>query len=233
MLWVSYSKLLKYSVLLGAHAAVELPDYFVLTVGSDQPRCIQWPTVSKHGFPATLSFRPPPIHNRGSLHWATGLNITVFDTVAETFRQMSRPAQLGDEVSLLDMGDTLALCCTTPDCVNLDVWVLQDYDAETWGFQYRINLSAVEASPPLNLSIKHVPGMALINERELLIEQCVGRLLHCDIDGVFLGNVGNEEPESRFMLTMHRLQESMISLPLFEAQEEDAVHKEPPFVIVL
>ena len=63
-----------------------------------------------------------------------GLNIIVFDTVAETFRQMSRPTQLGDKVTLLDMGGSLALCCTTNDCVNLDVWVLQDYDAETWGF---------------------------------------------------------------------------------------------------
>lgn len=146
---------------------------------------------------------------------------------------MSRPAQLGDKVTLLVMGGSLALCCTTNDCVNLDVWLLRDYDAETWGFQYRFNLSAMEALPPFKFDLNALPRMAVINERELLIEQCVGRLLHCDIDGVFLGYVRAKEPGNHFMLTMQRLQESMISVPLFEAQEEDAVNKESPFVMVL
>ncbi|KAM3207090.1 hypothetical protein ACQJBY_062349 [Aegilops geniculata] len=41
VLWVSYSKQVPYLVLIGAAVPTELPDYFVLTVGSDQPRCIQ------------------------------------------------------------------------------------------------------------------------------------------------------------------------------------------------
>ena len=98
-----------------------------------------------------------------------GLNITLFDTVAETFHQMSRPAQLGDMVSLLDMGGALALYSTTPQYVTLDVWVLQDYDAQTWGFQYRIDLRAMEAAPPLIFLGQFVPVMVAINERELLI----------------------------------------------------------------
>ncbi|XP_047063247.1 F-box/LRR-repeat protein At2g43260-like [Lolium rigidum] len=216
-----------------SHARVEFesPDYFVLTVGSDKPRFIQWPI----GSPAAESSTFPPVHHRGSLHWPMGLSITVFDTVAETFRQMSRPAQLGDNdmVALLDMGGALALSSTTPECVTLDVWVLQDYDAETWGFQYRINLRAIVAAPPLDLRLKYVPSMVAINERELLIQ--VGwRLLHCGIDGTFLGNVEIEEHENYLTLTKHRLQESMISLPLFERQQqEEAVNNVPPFLIVL
>lgn len=211
----------------------ELPDYFVLTAGSDQPRRIQWPTVSEQGFPATESAYNPPVHHRGSLHWSTDLSITVFDTEAETFRQMSRPAQLGNLVSLLDQGGALALCSTTLECVtSLDVWVLQDYDAEAWGFQYRINLLAVVASPPLHFRVKYFPMMVAINERELLIQIGAGRLFHCDTDGVFLGNVESQEGENSPKLTRHRLQESLISLPLFEKPEEDAV-KEPPFVLVL
>ncbi|XP_047068925.1 F-box/LRR-repeat protein At2g43260-like [Lolium rigidum] len=216
-----------------SHARVEYesPDYFVLTVGSHQPRLIHWPIVS----PAAESSTCPPVHHRGSLHWPMGLSITVFDTVAETFRQMSRPAQLGDNdmVALLDMGGALALSSTTLECVTLDVWVLQDYDAETWGFQYRINLRAIVAAPPLDLRLKYVPRMVAINERELLIQ--VGwRLLHCGIDGTFLGNVEIEEHENYLTLTKHCLQESMISLPLFETQhQEEAVNNVPPFLIVL
>jgi hypothetical protein len=145
---------------------------------------------------------------------------------------MSRPAQLGHMVSLLDMGGALALCGTSDDFVTLDVWVLQDYDAQTWGFQYRINLLEMVAVPPLNLRERYAPTMDVINERELLIEHRPDRLLHCDIDGVFLGNVEHEERRIRLALTRHRLQESLISLPLFERQEEDA-GKEPPFAMVL
>ena len=113
-------------------------------------------------------------------------NITVFDTIAETFRQMSRPAQLGDLMTLLDTGGDLAMYgCTDPDYVTVHVWVLQDYDAETWGFQYQINLLAMEVSPPIDLGIMLVPMTTLINERELLIQHGGDRLLHCDIEGLF------------------------------------------------
>ncbi|CAM0907279.1 unnamed protein product [Alopecurus aequalis] len=223
VLWASYS------IPDRSDDSVELPDYFVLAVGSDQPRRIQWPTVPDHGFPATRSSECPPVHHRGSLHWALGLNITAFDTVAETFRQMSRPAQLGNVaenwLSLLDMDGALALCSTGRGRVTLDVWVLQDYDAQTWGLQCQINLLA----PPLDF----FPSMAVINDRELLIQRCGDPLLRWDIDGVFLGNVESDEHYSCLSLTNHRLQESMISLPLFEAQEEDAVNKKPPFGMVM
>ncbi|XP_037419245.1 uncharacterized protein LOC119284049 [Triticum dicoccoides] len=108
-----------------------------------------------------------------------------------------------------------------------------DYDAETWGFQYQFNLLAMEVSPPIDLGIMLIPMTTLINERELLIQQRLSRLLHCEIDGVSLRDVENEEHEYHLLpLTAHRLQESMISLPLFETQE-NAVDKEAPFVIVL
>ncbi|KAI4973694.1 hypothetical protein ZWY2020_041475 [Hordeum vulgare] len=227
VLWVSYSEPVRIGV------PVQLPEYFVLTVGSNQPRCIKWPTVSQLTHHVTRSSCCPPVHHRGSLHWAIGLNLTVFDSIAETFRQMSRPIELGAMVSLLDMGGSLALWHTTCDCLSFDIWVLQDYDAETWRFQYRINLLAMEASPPLNLGVKYGPSMAVINEHELLIAQRPDRLFRCDTDGLFLGNVESEEHGNHLILTRHRLQESMISLPIFEAQEEDDVNKEPPFLIVL
>ncbi|KAF7045466.1 hypothetical protein CFC21_054569 [Triticum aestivum] len=233
VLWVSYASLMGTSFPFTA-CQVEQPHYFVFTVGSDQPRRIQWPTVSEDWCPAARS-NHPPIHHRGSLHRAMGCSITVFDTIAETFRQMSRPAQLGSFVLLLDTGVNLPLYVSTDhDRVTLDVWVLHDYDAETWGFRYRINLLAMEASPPLKLW-KSIPRLAVINERELLMAQRPRRLLHCDIDGVFLGNVESEEHENRLTLSWHRFQESMISVSLFEAQEEeDAVSNERrPFIMVL
>ena len=87
------------------------------------------------------------------------------------------------------------------------------------------------ASPPLNLGIKYVLRMAAINEPELLTEQCLVRLLHCDIDGVCFGNAENEEHESHLILARHHLKENMISVPLFEAL--NIVNKEPPFHILV
>ncbi|KAF7034385.1 hypothetical protein CFC21_045408 [Triticum aestivum] len=165
------------------------PDFFVLAVGSDQPRRIQRPEDSGRWF--QLVSRYPghsPVHHHGSLHWALNVDITVFDTVTETFRKMSRPAQLGHMVSLLDMAGDLALYHLTGHG-EIDVWVLQDYDAETWSLQYRINFLEMEALPPLNLEVKGIRSVAVINERELLIKHYPDRLLHCDVDGAFLGNV--------------------------------------------
>ncbi|KAF7027041.1 hypothetical protein CFC21_039113 [Triticum aestivum] len=235
-----YRVLWVFAAQMAGRTTYEPPRYFVLPVGSDQPRCIQWPTVLQ-SYPASSDF--PPVHHRAALHWALSLGITVLDTVTETFRHMSYPAELqGGVFSLFDLGGDLALRHTSGDCLTQDIWVLQDYDAETWAFRYRIDLRAMEASPPLDLTVIYfAPMMVAINERELLIQHGGDCLLHCDIEGVFLGYVESQDHESslnrfakRLTLTRHRLQESMISLPLFETRQEDAVHeKKPPFTIVL
>ena len=142
---------------------------------------------------------------------------------------MSRPAQFGHMVSLLDMAGDLALYHLTGHG-EIDVWVVQDYDAETWSLRNRINLLEMAALPPLNLEVKGIRSVAVINERELLIKHYPDRLLHCDVDGVFLWNVERLERQFGLSLTGYRLQENMISLPLFETQQEDA---EPPFIILL
>ncbi|XBI23731.1 hypothetical protein VPH35_048909 [Triticum aestivum] len=146
------------------------PDFFVLAVGSDQPRRIQWPEDSESWFQFVSRYPGrSPVHHHGCLHWALNVDITVFDTITETFRKMSRPTQLVHTLSLLDMAGDLALYHLTGDG-EIDVWVLQDYDAETWSLRNRINLLEMEALPPLNLEVKGIRSVAVINERELLIK---------------------------------------------------------------
>ncbi|KAI4968518.1 hypothetical protein ZWY2020_045848 [Hordeum vulgare] len=140
--------------------------------------------------------------HRGSLHWEVGwyhkdiTDIMVFDTVAETFWWMHRPASSsGLRVWLLEMDGELAMCSTV-DGVLLDFSVTQDYEAEVWAFKHRINLSAVAASLQFDSSRPrsgspgeyNYRGVVVFNDRELLI-QLPGRLLHCDVDGRFLGSV--------------------------------------------
>lgn len=207
-------------------------DFHVLTVGSDEQRCIGQPPLSVRSLELAEPFLPNLIHNapvlhRGCLHWRLGRdsgtntsNILIFDTTVETFRSIRYPAQPGSWPGLLEMDGALALC-STADGIHINVLVMQDYEAEIWAFKCRINLSAVAAPLP---SYALSPRMAMLNEREFLI-QLDKRVLHCDIDGKLLGNV-NEDNYGNIWVTSHFLQESILPLP-FSMMQEDRVSKHP------
>ncbi|KAF7097736.1 hypothetical protein CFC21_099526 [Triticum aestivum] len=216
---------------------------YVLRFGSDKPRIISRPSVSSRlpefwhqgEFDSCYSSQ---VNHRGSLHWLTGIymetavDIMVFDTVTETFRWMRSPGRLGRRVSLLEMDNKLASCIDND--ASIEIWVMQDYEAEVWALKYRINLLAMNTSP----QFKYISKMALLNQRELLIcchTPSVGPdyLLHCDTDGKFLGYYEMKEGTYSTYFTNQYFQESMIPLPFCEMQEEGGVDKEPPFFIGL
>ncbi|KAF7097735.1 hypothetical protein CFC21_099525 [Triticum aestivum] len=220
---------------------------YVLTVGSDKPRSISRPSVSSRlpryscqdAFDSCYSSQ---LNHRGNLHWLTGIymetpvGIMVFDTVTETFRWMRSPDQLGCRLSLLEMDDKLASCSSSN--ATIEIWVMQDYDAEDWALKYRINLLAMKTSPQFGLSVRFISKMALLNQRELLTCSCTGPqgpdfLLHCDIDGMFLGYVEIKEAKHPVYFTNQYIQESLIPLPFSEMQEERFVYTEPPLSVGL
>lgn len=162
----------------------------------------------------------------------TAVDIMVFDTVTETFWWMRSPEQLGSRVSLLEMDNKLASCSRND--ASIEIWVMQDYETETWALKYRINLLAMTASP----HFEFISKMTLINQRELLI--CCGAtlegpdyLLRCDIDGKFLGYVEINGGKLPVYLTNQYIQENMSPLPFGEMQEEGGMDKELPFFIGL
>ncbi|VAI34545.1 unnamed protein product [Triticum turgidum subsp. durum] len=224
--------------------------YCVIAVGSDYTRqigqgCIRQPTSSSPSLELALRERLPgssgypPIDHRGSLHWTIvrydrcdAGYIMVFKTADETFRLMCCPAQLPSQQLLLEIDGTLALCGISSDRVTVDVWVVQDYDAEAWSFKHRIYLSGMDESPFVDLK---VPRMAVLSDGELLIQFAPRHVVRCDIDGRFVEYVKSEEDQDKNLwLTRHRLQESLIPLPLSnEMQEGGAASVEPPFFIGL
>uniref|UniRef100_A0A453ST11 F-box associated beta-propeller type 3 domain-containing protein n=1 Tax=Aegilops tauschii subsp. strangulata TaxID=200361 RepID=A0A453ST11_AEGTS len=178
------------------------------------------------------------VNHRGSLHWLTGIytetavDIMVFDTVTETFWWMRSPDQLGQRLSLLEMDGKLASC--SKNDAYIEIWVMQDYKAEAWALKYRINLLAMKTSPLFD----YISKMALLNQRELLI--CCHNpldspdyLLHCDIDGKFLGYYEIKGGTYSVYFTNQYFQESMIPLPYGEVQEEGGLDEEPSFFIGL
>jgi hypothetical protein len=196
---------------------------------------LRWGLGSSDGF--------PPVHHRGSLHWKLGKfsgcddasYIMVFNTTAETFRLICQPAQLRPEDLLfLEMDGTLALCRFSSDRDTIDVWVMQDYDTETWSFKHRITLSGVNPLPPVDPKQAVFPRMVVVNEGELLIQFARSCVLRYGIDGKFLGYVKNEEDqEIGLWITKHYLQQSVIPLPPFHEMSEDGASQEHPFFLGL
>ncbi|XP_044962091.1 uncharacterized protein LOC123413209 [Hordeum vulgare subsp. vulgare] len=231
------------------------PDYsfisnlYVVTVGSDRPQCIsvRLPAEEKlwNKLPSSNS---SAVHHRGSLHWhpygtndITGdvRDIVVFDTETESFRRMHSPTQQCRYGNLFDMEGTLALWSgLVSKSTSMDVWVMQDYEAETWAFKYRIDVSMVETSRqlyltslkkkksrPLESTVQLLNDMAVLNESELLIRFNCKHVLRCGIDGKFLGIVNIGKSQYQMFLTGHRLKESIVPIPGHEMQEDE----EAPF----
>lgn len=227
---------------------------YVLTVGSDEPRHItvtmpedSSPSVEHHLLwkLRTSSYSQPPLHHCGSLHWGPydadtviggGGDIIVFNTEAESFRWMRSPNKTGHTQRLFNMNGTLAFWhdSSTPSFTSMDVWVMQDYEAEIWTFKYRIDVSMVEASrqiyltsvkskkkTPLDSPVQRFNDMAVLNDRELLMKFNTEHVLRCDIDGKFLGLVNLVKSRYPMSLTQHRFQESIFPIPGHEMQEGD------------
>ncbi|KAE8784416.1 F-box protein [Hordeum vulgare] len=248
VLWVSQSLDLSNSSL------------YIVTVGSsDKPRQVRVSMLTdsspseEHKLLNKLRFSSdcsPPVHHRGSLHWrpysASDLtggrgDIIVFDTESESFRWMRGPAQPCHCRKLFDMEGTLAFWGgSTPRSTSMDVWVMQDYEAETWAFKYQIDLSTVEVSRKLHSAsskkkprissdstVRLLNDVAVLNNHELLIMFNRKHVLRCDTNGKFLGVVNIGTSQYCMLLTHHRLQESIVPIPghgMMQGKDE-----EPPF----
>ncbi|XBI02867.1 hypothetical protein VPH35_131363 [Triticum aestivum] len=245
VLWVSYS----WAHIFSLH---------VLTVGSNEPRHteVRIPTTPLHNVKHMLLYGlwclpycPPPVDHHGSLHWCpystkeiTGdsRDIIVFDTEVESFRWMHGPARPYSNRRLFKLKEMLSFWgSSSPPFTVMDVWVMPDYDAETWDFKYRIDVSTVEKSrrvyltsykkkkkTPLHSAVQWFNDMVVLNERELLIRFNSQHVMRCDIDGNFLGMVNIGKSQFCMLLTQHRLKENIKPIIFHEMQEED---KESPF----
>ncbi|KAL6610691.1 hypothetical protein ACP70R_040660 [Stipagrostis hirtigluma subsp. patula] len=115
--------------------------YYVLSAGGTQPRRLgrtPWGSDS-------ISLYEHPVAHRGSLHWLswhpegtrTG-KMLAFHTVSETLRLMSRPPERPDDTTrtLFELDRELAVAALHGS-TTLDIWVLQDYEMESWTLRHR------------------------------------------------------------------------------------------------
>ncbi|EAZ15947.1 hypothetical protein OsJ_31391 [Oryza sativa Japonica Group] len=214
----------EYRVLYGEFHGEEECVYHILTLGSDEPRCITM-TMGSETVEQPLA-REFLMHARGdrsvlvrgNLHWYLrhrdgGCKIMVFDTASESFQWMRHPAIPG-WVSLLEMDSTLvfsAVECTT----RIDLWVLQDYERSTWACKHRIELpmAQIRQFPECNLEHLGWSAMVVSVEGDVLV-RCSNRILHCDRKGNVLASFQFDGQLP--MNCLHRLKENLVVHPFFQ-----------------
>ncbi|KAF7039917.1 hypothetical protein CFC21_049861 [Triticum aestivum] len=125
--------------------------FYVFGLGSNEaPRYIGCSETK-----LALAFFNVPVRLRDSLHWypleyrtesdhleyeeESKLVVTVFDTIAESFRQMRAPL-VSTNSSIFKVDDMLGICNCNQALEIVDIWVLQDYQSEVWDLKYRIEL---------------------------------------------------------------------------------------------
>ncbi|CAM0884750.1 unnamed protein product [Alopecurus aequalis] len=119
---------------------------YVFVLGSDQPlRYIKRPEMASR-----ISSVSIWLHDR--LHWYVYHQsesnpweriLIVFDTIAETFRQMRGPI-IPCNSYIFEVGGTLGIYTDNHSNEVIDIHVLQNYEREIWDLKYRIKLPVEE-----------------------------------------------------------------------------------------
>ncbi|KAF8674782.1 hypothetical protein HU200_048064 [Digitaria exilis] len=203
-------------------------DYFVHTVGSKKPRrAICSVTLVDEELKLELSGKGPDIrgaavHLHGNLYIhlkksnVSYHGILVFNTVAESFRQMRPPAVApGHILHLFDMDGMLAASCSKDAMKEMRIFALQNYETEVWSFQYRIKL------PEMEIRQFQEQGdwfAKIVSEEGDLLVTCFGWILHCDRKGNLLSKF--EYDDDIPVAIPCTLKESLIQHPFFEEKQK-------------
>jgi F-box interacting protein len=154
---------------------------YVFTLGSSEP--------PRHiGFLEKSKLAPLSVLFRGNLHWHPDESpnnnwIMVFDTTAESFRQMNAPPIRGYH-SLFEMGGMLSMYSSSVAATVIDVWVMQDYEREVWAFKYRVELPFAEIRVQFPVMQDYVTVVHPSCDGDLLVLlKYGGWILHIDVHG--------------------------------------------------
>ncbi|XBI31873.1 hypothetical protein VPH35_055394 [Triticum aestivum] len=200
------------------------PGCYIFALGSDHPpRYIGWPKTASWCIGVSAL-----VHD--CLHWyslwypSESKPIIVFDTIAESFRQMRAPIVPTDS-SLFDMDGTVGIHSnnTTIDTEVIDIWVLKNYEREVWDFKYRIELPFTEirgmfahCDEPWEVDVVSVNGDVL------LLVHLGWHLLYVNTDGkLFESSYYGHGSLSVFKC---RLKQSLVQHTFFPSLEGYAVN---------
>uniref|UniRef100_A0ACD5XFQ0 Uncharacterized protein n=1 Tax=Avena sativa TaxID=4498 RepID=A0ACD5XFQ0_AVESA len=202
---------------------------YVFALGSDEPpRRIQWPDAA-----SGLWFRTPALA-RDSLHWfpeqdqGESRPVIVFDTTAESFRQMRAPV-VPTKSYIFEMDGTLGIYSCNNDMKAVYIWVLQNYEGEVWECKYQIELPVAKIRGWFGWREAgdfYVSVVSADRDILLLLSYC-GSLFYVDINGKLVDSFHRDG--QHLSANGLRLKQTLVPHNFFKALE-DRVVKTPPFI---
>ncbi|KAL6657405.1 hypothetical protein ACP70R_005185 [Stipagrostis hirtigluma subsp. patula] len=207
--------------------------WYILSTGAGEPRHVDVHGVAVAGITNLLLMTPAAVHDH--LHWlplcqgqasVTGgtMKILAFDMLSEMFKVMTGPPSSTTTSAALIRLFTMEGLLVTADFGKLkemDLWFLEDYDAERWEFRHRVAIpwqSCGYYGTPYDAE-RLCCGVA-VGDREgnvMLGKDCI----------IFVYNVRSKTvrtlnsvatPKNDVLVSHHVLQESLVQHPSFSAR---------------
>ncbi|KAK1652210.1 hypothetical protein QYE76_070015 [Lolium multiflorum] len=200
--------------------------FYVFTLDSCQPpRHIGWPEAKEVMLERNVLFR-------GNLHWymeelessKAGM-ILVFDTTAESFREMRATPILRGDADLFEMDGMLILAKFNNAAEAIDIWVLQDYEREAWTYKCQIRLPAEDIRAQFQEVHRNWDVQVTSSDEAVIVLVLYGlyRTLQIDIDGKLVATFHREG----LCCDLLRLKQSLVPHTFFPALEGYVVNSSP------
>uniref|UniRef100_A0ACD5WLU1 Uncharacterized protein n=1 Tax=Avena sativa TaxID=4498 RepID=A0ACD5WLU1_AVESA len=168
-----------------------------------------------------------PVMLHGNLHWAwytvslprqsESKNILVFDTTAESFRQMCSPDVAIYRADLFEMDGNLGMYTWDNGMRVVRIWVMQDYENQVWSLKCSVELPVPEI-PPLIQERRSL--MVVYQEGDVrLLVACGGLLLCVDTQGNLLAS--SRDDGHRLSISKQFLKKSLVSHAFFSTLQGD------------
>jgi F-box interacting protein len=193
-------------------------EYFVAAPGQHRARKINPSGLRTPGDDTEPTLNCAPVILRGCLHWMMrysrpSMGVVVFDTISEKFRRMRGPldgdARMGAHTVGAVVGVDGALGASLFVEGFVKVWILVNYEEETWTLRYSVDVSLLGRSAlQCFVIIAHVS-----DEGDALLMTLDGGW--CGVYNLRRGHVVKTRLESfpgSFQWTSHVYKESLVSL---------------------
>ncbi|VAH84693.1 unnamed protein product [Triticum turgidum subsp. durum] len=195
---------------------------YIYTLGSSQPpRCID--IQCSHVDQVIWASGIVMFH--GSIHWCIENMIIVFDTTAESFRQMHTPID-PDGADIFEMDGMLSMSIFNDAMISIDIWMTRDYESEVWALKYRVELPVAELTNQFGNFNKLWWLVVMSSEGDVLVLVKFGkRVLQIGVHGKLVASIhcGDTGP------TRLRFKQTLVSHTFFPTLEGYVVNA-PPFI---
>ncbi|CAM0884875.1 unnamed protein product [Alopecurus aequalis] len=198
---------------------------YIYALGSDQsPRFIGGPETASACFNA-------PVLVRDNLHWyhnhsekTASKRVIVFDTVHESFGQMSAPI-VPSNPYIFETDDTLGMYNHNSVTEIVDIWMLQNYECEDWEHKYRVKLPVAKIRE-LGRREDYLYVSVLSSDGNLYLMLSNGRwLFYVDTNGELVDNFHRDG--QKLYPSDRRLKQTLVPHNFFAPQEGYDVNPSP------